>query len=236
MTFPTVRPSRVQFPPPVPTSGVTDPGGKTPAEQTHRLQTEVAKQYQVWRDAHSPDIDPDILKANAGAFAQAPAMAQLGPALKAVEQDADQAGRKVADTVSNTRVAPEQEARANRVWQNAVRVLDGKSSQSQIVSAARDLIANAGDDLPVFVESLGPYLESRNVPTGWLPAAYAEAIPGLSDAVDDAAVKTKQLAMVRSNYQRLTNAVAKDLAAPQLLDPSTVTAAPYTNPAGDGDE
>lgn len=230
MTMPGTKPARQTFPPPVPTAGVPDPGDGEPAVRAHTVQTAVAQQYQAWRDAHPADIDPDVLKANAGAFSDAPAMQQLLPTLRAVEADADQAGKGVTEVVNGTRVTPDNEARANRVWQNAVRVLDAKSNPAQVADAARKLVANAGDDLPVIVESLGPYLESRSVPTDWLADAYADAIPGLSDAHAEAARKTKQLAIVRSNHQRLTSAVAKDLAAPQLLDPTKVDGSAYRNP------
>jgi hypothetical protein len=95
-----------------------------------------------------------------------------------------------------------------------------------------DLIADAGDDLPVYAEELSPYLESRGVPTAWLPGAYAKAIPGLAEAAADAALKSKQLTVLRSNHDRLVKAVSRDLVTPQLLDPSTVSAEEYVNPTG----
>jgi hypothetical protein len=57
MTFPTVRPSRPAYPPPVP-SGFTDPGGTTPVEHALRVQQRVHQQYSDWRAAHSRDIAP----------------------------------------------------------------------------------------------------------------------------------------------------------------------------------
>lgn len=230
MSMPGTKPARQTFPPPVPTAGVPDPGDGEPAARAHAVQTAVAQQYQAWRDAHPADIEPDVLKANAGAFMDAPAMQQLSPTLRAVEADTDQAGKHLTEVVNNTRVTPENEARANRVWGNALRVLDAKSDLSQVVDAARKLVAGAGDDLPVFVESLGPYLESRGVPTDWLAIAYADAIPGLAEAHAEARRKTKALAIVRSNHDRLTNAVAKDHPAPHLLNPTTVDGSAYRNP------
>jgi hypothetical protein len=64
------KPSRPSFPPPVPTAEVPEPDAALPpAQRAHALYTAAAQQFAGWRAAHSPDIDPDVLKANAGAFA-----------------------------------------------------------------------------------------------------------------------------------------------------------------------
>lgn len=229
MTMPTVKSARPQYPPPVPTDGIVDPGGPDPVTRAHRLQQVVAQQYSQWRAAHHPDIAPDVLKANAGAFSQAPALRQLDAPLSAVKERVDRAASKVNDALKDTRVSPDAEVRAGRVWQRAVRTLDTKKSPGEITAAAQALIANAGDDLPVYVEELSPYLESRGVPTGFLTAAYAAAIPGLEDAQQDATLLAKQHAVLRSNHDRLTKAVAADVDPPQLLDPHSVDASSYTD-------
>ena len=84
MTFPTVRPARPAYPPPIP-SGFIDPGGKTPVEKALRTQAAVHKIYSDWRAAHSKDIDPDVLKRNAGAFSVSDAALALPEAVRAVD-------------------------------------------------------------------------------------------------------------------------------------------------------
>jgi hypothetical protein len=66
------------------------------------------------------------------------------------------------------------------------------------------------------------------VPTGWLPDALAHSIPGLADASADAIVKARQLVVLQHNHQALIAAMEKDFATTQLLDPTQVTAEPYT--------
>ena len=94
MTFPTVRPARPAYPPPIP-SGFIDPGGKTPVEKALRTQAAVHKIYSDWRAAHSKDIDPDVLKRNAGAFSVSDAALALPEAVRAVLDDSDAASQKV---------------------------------------------------------------------------------------------------------------------------------------------
>jgi hypothetical protein len=113
MTFgvlPGTRPSRPAYPPPVPV-GFVDPGGHTPVEKALRTQQAVADQYTAWRAAHSPNIDPDVLKDNAGAFQVSDAALALAPALNAVKADADAATSKVNDLISDTRVETMSRAR-----------------------------------------------------------------------------------------------------------------------------
>jgi hypothetical protein len=60
----------------------------------------------------------------------------------------------------------------------------------------------------------------------------AAKIPGAADALTDAKLKAKRLAVLRSNHTRLTNAISKDIDAPPLIDPAQVTAEDYANPIG----
>ena len=232
MTFPTVRPARPAYPPPIP-SGFIDPGGKNPAERALRTQAAVHKQYSDWRAAHSKDIDPDILKSNAGAFSVSDAALALPPVLGDVKADADAAKAKVDDLVSGQKVDASDVAAqlaADRYWRRAERTLDSIKDTPKLVAAAQDLIANADDaQVPVLAEELSTYLASRNVPTGWLTDALSSRIPGLSDAQADSILKARQAAILAENHARLTNAMAKDLNPAPLLDPYAVDATPYTN-------
>jgi hypothetical protein len=228
-----VKPSRPSFPPPVPTAEVPEPDAALPpAQRAQALQIAAAQQYSRWRSAHSPDIEPDVLKANAGAFAGAPVITRQSPAaLSAVAADADQAQQRVRDTLNSATVKPEDEARASRVWARAVRLLDSKPSPPEVSAAARDLVANADPaDVAVLREELPSYLDSRSAPSDWLDTALAQKIPGAADAVAESKLKAKQLAVVRSNHDRLVHAVKADMEAPYLVDPSTVSAEDYVNP------
>jgi hypothetical protein len=124
VTFPTVRPARRAYPPPIP-SGFIDPGGKTPVERALRTQQPVADQYTAWRAAHSPNIDPDVLKDNAGAFQVSDAALALQPALDAVKADANAAQSKVDDLIKSQKVSNDVEARlaAQSFWHRKERVL-----------------------------------------------------------------------------------------------------------------
>lgn len=132
-----VKPSRPSFRPPVPTAEVPEPDASLPPTQrAQALHTAAAQQYSDWRAAHSPDIDADVLKQSAGAFAAAPVITkQLPAALAAVVADADQAQQRVRDTLNSATVKPEDEARASRVWARAVRLLDSKPSPPEVSAA-----------------------------------------------------------------------------------------------------
>jgi hypothetical protein len=231
MTFPTVKPSRPVYPPPVPVGVPVDPGGDDPATQAIRRQAQVADIYTRWREAHSPDIDPNVLKDNAGAFSVSDAALSLPDALAAVQADAAAAKGKVDDLihgagVDNTDVAGQ--ISAQRFWARTQRTLDSIKDTPKLVAAAQGLIARADDaQIPCLSEELGDYLASRNAPTGWLDDAYAQRIPGLADAQADRIIKERQRDLLQHNHNVLTNAMAKDLAAPALLDPAAVSSEAY---------
>jgi len=229
MTFPGTKPSRISYPPPVPT-GFVDPGGKTPVEKALRTQQAVAELYSRWRAAHPSGIDPDVLKNNAGAFSVSDAALALQPALDAVKAYSDAASKKVSDLIDGQKVGDDvaSQIAAQRFWDRSRRTLDSIKDGSKAVAAAQNLVANAsGDQIPVLVEELSDYLAQRNLPAGWLPDALSQKIPGLSDAQADATLKARQHAVLAQNHHALTNAIEKDLAAPPLLDPSQVSAEPY---------
>ena len=184
MTFPTVRPSRPAYPPPIP-SGLIDPGGKTPVERAMRTQQAVADQYTAWRAAHGPNIAPDVLKDNAGAFQVSDAALALQPALDAVRADAEAAQGKVNDLIKGQKVGNDVEARlaAQSFWHRKERVLDSVKDTPKLVAAVQNLIKSADDvQIPALAEELPDYLASRGAPDGWLPSALASRIPGLDDA------------------------------------------------------
>jgi hypothetical protein len=232
VTFPTVQSARRAFPPPVPTTELPDPGGDTPHARAYNRQRQVAEDYTNWRASHSPDILPDDLKANAGAYANSAPARQLAPALRDAEADTAQANDRLSDALDGQTVAPEQENRARRVWDRYVRLLDSQSGPAQVSAAARDLVASADPaDIPVLREELPAYLDAKQAPRDWLPAALAAKVPAAAQAAAEVKLKAKQLDMLRSNHARLTNAIAKDVDAPPLFDPSTVTADDYVNPS-----
>jgi hypothetical protein len=206
------------------------PGGRTPAERAHRVQQQTADLYTRWRDSFPDGIDPDELKDAAGQFAYSDAALALPDALTAVKDDADGATKKVNELIKGTRVGDDvaSQLAATRYWTRAQRTLDATKDPAKVVAAAQNLIANADDaQVPVLAEELSSYLADRGAPTGWLSDALAAKIPGLADAAADAAVKAKQHAILLQNHNALTNAFAKDVAAPQLIDPAIATAQPY---------
>ena len=234
MTFPTVRPARPAYPPPIP-SGFIDPGGKTPVERALRTQQAVKDQYyNPWRAAHSKDVDPELLRDNAGAFAVSDPALALQPALDAVKADAEDAQTKVDNLIKGQKVGNDVEARlaAQSFWHRKERVLDSIKDQSKLVAAVQDLIRSADDaQVPVLAEELGDYLASRGVPAGWLNDALASKVPGLRDAQAEAALKAKQLAVLAQNHAALTKAIANDNPPPPLYSPysAAITAEPYSN-------
>lgn len=230
--LPGTAPARQAFPPPVPTSKVPDDASLPPVQRAHALQTAAVQQYSDWRAAHSPQIAPDILAANKGAFADAPVIAeQLPAALAAVAADADQAQQKVRDTLNGATVKPEDEARAARVWRRYERILDSKSGPAEVSAAAREIVATADPaDLAVIREELPSLLTSKRAPSDWLDVALAQRIPGAADAAAESRLKAKQLAVVRDNHSRLVRSVNADIAPPYLVDPTTVDGSEYVNP------
>ena len=231
MTLPGTRPARRVHVPPPPSGQLPDPGGQDSVQRAHRRQQQVADLYTWWRASFPQGIDPDELKDAAGQFAYSDAALQLPEALSAVESDADAATRKVNDLVKGTRVADDvaSQLAAQRYWTRAQRNLDAVKDPAKVVAVAQNLIANADEaQIPVLAEELSEYLGSRSVPAGWLPDALAAKIPGLSDATADAILKSRQYAVLQHNHHALTDAMEKDVAAPQLLDPSEMTSQPYT--------
>lgn len=231
MTMPQTRPSRPVYPPPVPSGQVPHPGGKTPAETAYRTQQAVSDLYSRWRAGHSRDIEPDVLKDNAGAFAVSDAALQLPGVLDAVKQDIKDARIKRHDLITGNKVDGTDtgaQLAAQRYWDRSRRSLDAITEPGKIAAAAQELVGNADPaQVPVLTEELPSYLARRQVPAGWLPRALAEKIPGMADADADERVKARQLAILTQNHHALTRAMEKDIAAPPLLDPTTVTAVPY---------
>jgi hypothetical protein len=236
MTFPTVKPARPVYPPPVPTGPLPDAGGATPAAHAYRTQQAVADAYTRWRAAHSRDISPEALKANAGAFAVSDAALQLPDVLKAVQQNAKDAGAKVNQIVRGARVSDDNvdQVKAQRFWARSQRSLDAIKDPSKLVAAARELVSSATDeDVPTLAEEMTEYLASRGVATGWIPTALATKIPGLADAQTEAILAHRQHAVLLQNDRHLRNAMSKDTAAPPLQDPSLVNAEPYLDSSTD---
>ena len=149
-----------------------DPGGADTATRAINRQRQVADLYTSWRAAHSANIDPTVLRDNAGAFSVSDAALTLPEVLAAVKAEAEEATRKTGELISGTRVGDDvaSQLQAQRIWARAQRNLDAIKDPTKLVAAAQNLIANADDAaIPVLTEELSEYLESRSAPTGWLP-------------------------------------------------------------------
>jgi hypothetical protein len=233
MTFPTVRPAhRVHVPAP-PSGQLPDPDGRDNVERAYRRQQQVADFYTRYRNSIPDGVDPDELRDNAGIFGMTDAARSLQPALDAVQADADTATRRVADAIKSTKVPNDQAIQAQRIWARVQKRLDAAHGVAQKASVAQDLISGAdGLTLGTLREELPDYLESEGVPTGWLPAVFAARIPDAADAVADATKLAKAHAILLRNHQGLSRAIAKDVDAPPLLDPTLVDSTPYVNPTG----
>jgi len=224
------------FPPPLPKGTPVHPGGDDAATAAYRRQQQVAGIYSSWRAAHSRDIPPDVLKANAGAFAVSDAALTLPPALDAVKQDAEDAVAQVNDLLKSSKVDDSDVAgqiAAQRFWDRAQRTLDAAQGVPKLVAAAQNLVAHATDaQIPVLNEELGDYLGARNAPSGWVPRALAERIPGMADATETRILRQRHLAVIAQNHAGLQHAFAKDVAAPPLMDPAAQTGEAYSDYSG----
>ena len=229
--LPGTKPTRPSYPPPLPSGTPVDPGGQDNATRAFRRQQQVTDLYTRWRSAHSPDIDPDVLKGNAGAFSVSDAALMLPEVLAAVKDDADTATRHATELIQGYRVGKDvaSQLSATRYWNRVQRSLDAIKDTPKLVAAAQSLVANAeNSETPILSEELGAYLGSRNAPYGWLPDALAHRIPGLAEAQADAILKSRQHAVLAANHQKLQKAMASDTDVPPLLDPANQTSQPYT--------
>ena len=236
MSFPTVKPARPVYPPPVPTGPLPDPGGATPVEHAYRTQKAVADAYTRWRQAHSPDIAPDVAKANAGAFAVSDAALQLPDVLKTVQQNAKDANAKADELFRSSRVSDDNvdQIKAQRFWARTQRTLDAIKDPAKLVAAAQDVVANAdAENVPTICEELSVYLASKGVPAGWIPAALAEKVPGLADAQTAAILANRQRDVLAQNDAFLRRAMSRDVDSPPLQDPSLVNSEPYLESSTD---
>jgi len=143
--------------------------------------------------------------------------------------------RRPAGAVKSAKVPDDQASQlaAHRIWARAQKRLDAAKGVAEKASVAQDLINGAhGLTLGTLQEELPDYLESEGVATGWLPAAFAARIPDAADAAANATTLAKAHAVLLRNHQSLTRAIAKDVDALSLLDPTLVDSAPYVNPTG----
>jgi hypothetical protein len=181
---PGTRPSRRAYPPPLPGFNA-DAGGRDAIEHCIRTQVPVKDQNIEWRAAHPQGIDPDVLRDNAGAFAVSDAALALKPALDAAKAQVDEAQREAVSGVQGQKVDPTDVAAqlaADRFWHRTEKVLDSIKDPAKLAAAAQDLITNASDaEILVISEELAPYLQSRGVPTGWIPNALAARNPELAE-------------------------------------------------------
>lgn len=178
MTFPTVRPARRVHVPPPPSGQLPDPGGRIPAERSHRLQQQTADLYTRWRGSFPDGIGPDELKDAAGQFAFTDQALALPDALQAVKDDSVAANQKVDDLMKNTRVSQDGRAATDAFWYRKERSLDSIKDPSKLVAAAQDLVANADDDeIACLSEQLPDYLKSRQAPAGCFRQRWRPAFP-----------------------------------------------------------
>lgn len=235
MTLPGTKPSRRLHVPPVPTGTFPSPGGDTPAAQCFNLQRQVADLYNRWRSSFPDGVDPDELADNAGAFVASDANTQLHPALQAVKADADAAAKQVNDLINSTQVGGDTASllAAQSYWQRKEKVLDSITDKAKLVAAVQDLVKKASPaELPVLVREAADYLTARKAPTDVLNKAYADAVPGVTEAFENATVKARQQAMLAHNHSSLQKSFQRDLPVLPLHDPATATADAYTDTAG----
>ncbi|OBI40893.1 hypothetical protein A5708_24780 [Mycobacterium colombiense] len=210
-------------------------GGGDPIEHAARVQSAARQQFHDWRRSFSPNVSPEDRRDSANWFTTSDAAQALKPALDAARAHADEAQATVDAAVKGQRVDTTDVAAqlaADRFWRRTERTLDSIKDQGKLVSAARDLIANATDaELPVINEELSAYLSSRGISTAWLNSTLAQRVPGVDDLRDDAALKSKRVAVLRLNHNGLVKAFANGTPAPELVDPysPSITPAAYTN-------
>lgn len=235
MTLPGTAPARRAYPPSPPPFDATTVGGSDPIEHGARVQTAAKEQYARWRNSFSPNMSGEDRRDSANWFSVSDAAASLRPALDAARAHADEAQATVDAAVKGQKVDTRDVAAqlaADRFWRRTERTLDSIKDSTKVVAAARDLVKNASDsELPVINEELSAYLSSRGVPSEWLNAALAQRIPGVDDLRDDAALKSKRVAVLTLNHNALVKAFANGTPAPELVDPysPSITPAAYTN-------
>ncbi len=236
MTLPGTAPARRVHVPPVPRGTLPDPGGATAAERAHRLQLQAAQQYTAYRASIPDGVDPEELRDNAGVFSVSDTALGLPEALAAVQADAEDAVNRVNELLRSNRVPDDDVAAqlaATRYTARVFRELDGQTIGAKAIHLAQQLIAKAtGPHIAALSEELPSYMSSRGLPTAWLPQALAVKIPGMAEANADVVLKQRQLAITAQNHAHLTNAFAKDIAAPPLIDPAVATSEAYSNPTG----
>jgi len=232
--YPGTAPARPQHGLPVP-SGVPQVGGGDAVTHLHRLQRAVADGYAAYRRSVPNGVAADELRDNKGVYGYSDAALALQPALDAVRADADASTQKVHHLLKGVRVDADQASQraAQRYWARAQRALDAAKGPGQAVATTQRLIADADpSEINVLADELGSWLADHNLPSGWLPDALAQKVPGLADAAADAALKQKQLALLSQNHAMLQRSIANDVDTQPLLDPSQVTSQTYTNSAG----
>jgi hypothetical protein len=140
-------------------------GGRDPIEHAARVQTAAKDQYEQWRHSYSPNVSAEDRRDSAGFYAVSDGALALKPSMDAAKAHADEAQAKVDTAVNGQKVDASDVAAqlaADRFWRRTERTLDSIKDQGKLVSAARDLIANATDaELPVVAEEIGAYLTSR---------------------------------------------------------------------------
>jgi hypothetical protein len=233
--LPGTSPARRAYPPPLPPFDAAAVGGRDPIEHGIRTQQAARQQFHDWRRSYSPNVSAEDRRDSANMFSVSDAALALKPALDAAKAHADEAQAKVdaavkAPKVDTTNVAAQ--LAADRFWRRTERTLDSIKDSAKVAAAARDLVKNASDsELPVINEELSAYLSSRGVPTGWLNDALAQRMPGVDELRDDAALKSKRVAVLTLNHNGLVKAFANGTPAPELVDPysPSITPAAYTN-------
>jgi hypothetical protein len=233
MTLPGTRPARRVHVPPPPSGQLPDPGGRDSVERAFRRQQQVSGEYGTFRASIPAGVDPDELRDSAGIFAYSDAALTLQPALDAVSADVDTVNQMLAAASKGAGVPDDQTGQASRIWARAKDRLDKAKTQSQKVTVARQLIAGAeGLTLAVYQDELPFYAETEGMPGDWLPGALAARTPGGAELVSSATRLAKAHAILQHNHASLQRSMAKNVAPPTLLDPSTLaTDTPYSDVA-----
>jgi hypothetical protein len=211
--------------------------GDTAVSRAYRTAVKV-------RDAHAKYVQslqasagyysPDGYRAELAKFANSPEAA----ALDAAEQEFAQRKAAEAARLDSLRKGVNRpgdvadELRRGRIWDRDKARLDAAADAGRVAATAQELIDGADPDGDaVLAEQLPAYLQSRNVPGGWVNDAFAEKIPELGAAQADLdnlnqaeAVLAQTLGAVRRGIQAGRPADPKVLVDPSRFDPDRATA------------
>lgn len=203
----------------------------TVVEQAHNSMVGAASEFakhldEIQRERHH--LSEDGFRARIAAFTKTPAAAAVEDAVSRVQERAEEAATLV-DKLRRDMSVPHDavaEMRAGRSWNRTRLTLDSARNSKAIV-AAKSIIANADPaELGVLCEELGPYLQSRGLPTEWVEDAIGQAVPEYGAARARLTKARKARLIAEHNATTLRKGFAEGrlpaaLANPDKYDPDT---------------